>query len=129
MEGIRYIQLDSRTMRLPCPALRPTELERDGSNLARVVGRLLKESRSPKPPEDQWDSREAMESWTDYSRYALPDLKEIAWGRREADNAEYIVLKYADGLECPSWLASDGTLRILALTLPLFAPDPRNLHG
>ena len=41
MRGVRYIQLNSPAMRLPCLATRPTDLELDGTNLARVVGRLL----------------------------------------------------------------------------------------
>lgn len=128
MQGIRYIQLNSRSMRQPCPATRPAELELDGSNLARVVGRLLRGDSSPGHSEGQWGPHEAMERWTDHLRYALPDLKEIAWGRREADNAEYIVLKYDSGLECPSWLASDGTLRMLALTLPAFLPPTPGIY-
>ncbi|MCX7001966.1 MAG: ATP-binding protein, partial [bacterium] len=32
-------------------------------------------------------------------------------------------IKYKDGLEVPSWMASDGTLRLLALTIPAYVPD------
>ncbi|MBF0460838.1 MAG: AAA family ATPase [Magnetococcales bacterium] len=109
MQSIRYIQLDSPAMRLPCQATRGTELELDGSNLARVVGRLRGQS-------------DAITQWTNHLRYALPALQEIGWNRRAADNAEFLVLKYDNGLECPSWLTSDGTLRMLALTLPAFLP-------
>ncbi|MEO5339039.1 MAG: AAA family ATPase [Magnetococcus sp. MYC-9] len=112
MQGVRYIQLNSLAMRLPCPATRGTELELDGSNLARVVGRL----RSNATPDD------AVTQWTHHLRYALPSLQEIGWDRRAADNAEFLVLKYKNGLACPSWLTSDGTLRMLALTLPAFLP-------
>ncbi len=42
MQGVRYIQLDSPAMRLPCPATRGTDLELDGSNLARVLGQWKK---------------------------------------------------------------------------------------
>ena len=37
--------------------------------------------------------------------------------------SRYILIKYKGGLEVPSWLASDGTLRLLALTVPAFVPD------
>lgn len=114
-QGIRYIQLNSPAMRLPCPATRGTELELDGTNLARVVGRLRASSTQSTP-------NDAITQWTNHLRYALPSLQEIGWDRRAADNAEYLVLKYDNGLECPSWLTSDGTLRMLALTLPAFLP-------
>lgn len=110
MEGIRFIQLDSPAMRRPTPATSPAELQVDGANLARTVG-MLKRSGS-----------DALDEWVGHLRYAIEDLKSIGWAARQADNAEYLVLKYDNGLECPSWLLSDGTLRMLALTLPAFLP-------
>ena len=34
------------------------------------------------------------------------------------------MVHYRNGLEAPSWLVSDGTLRFLALTLPAYLPYP-----
>ncbi|MBK5931771.1 AAA family ATPase [Halochromatium salexigens] len=120
MQGVRYIQLNSPAMRLPCPATRPTDLELDGTNLARVVGRLLGESGGLGP---YWaETGSPVSNWAEHLRYALPDLKQIGWARRQADNAEYLMLQYDNGLEAPSWILSDGTLRMLALTLPAFLP-------
>ncbi|MCP4350030.1 MAG: AAA family ATPase [Desulfobacterales bacterium] len=113
MQSIRYIQLNSEMMRTPCPATRPLELELDGANIARVAGRLLSDNEKYK---------EAVTRWIGHLRYALPELKEIGWNKRQPDNAEYLVLKYDNGFECPAWLVSDGTLRILALTLLAFLP-------
>lgn len=124
-DGIRYLQLNSRVMRIPCPATRPLSLELDGTNLARVVGQLIKEEEVPTLPQKgltKTSGKEILQRWTDHLRYALEDLEEISWGSRKPDNAEYIVLKYKNGLECPSWLLSDGTLRMLALTLLAFLP-------
>jgi predicted ATPase len=56
-------------------------------------------------------------------RTALPDLEGIRTIEREDDKHRYLVLRYSGGLEIPSWLASDGTLRLLALTLPAYLPD------
>ena len=120
MEGLRYIQLNSPAMRDPAPATRPTELELDGTNLARVVGRLARSAAA--------DDSEALERWTSHLRYALEDLESIGWAARQADNAEYVLLRYASGLECPSWLLSDGTLRMLALTLPAFLPPAPRVY-
>ena len=123
MQGIRFIQLDSRAMREPCPATRPTELEPDGTNLARAVGLLVRRSNP-----NLFSEEDGLERWTNHLRYALEDLQSIGWATREPDNAEYVTLKYAQGLECPSWLLSDGTLRMLALTLPAFLPATARIY-
>ncbi|MEI6985743.1 MAG: AAA family ATPase, partial [Rhodospirillaceae bacterium] len=123
MHGIRYIQLNSRAMRLPCIATRSTKFDLDGTNMARVVGKLIGKNTSLPSELPQWATPGSpIDNWTEHLRYALPDLRAIGWARRLADNAEYLVLKYEDGLEVPSWLLSDGTLRMLALTLLAFMP-------
>jgi predicted ATPase len=123
MQGVRFIQLNSRAMRLPCPATRGTDLELDGTNLARAVGKLIVDA-SSETDTIRWstDTNCPVTRWADHLKYALPDLDSIGWSRRRADNAEYLILKYKNGLEAPSWLLSDGTLRMLALTLPAFLP-------
>jgi len=121
LHGIRYIQLNNRKMRRPCPATRPMELELDGTNLARVVGRLKNDTQ-------KGSTDHAIDRWTEHLRYALPDLLEICWDKRKPDNAEFIMLKYNSGLECPGWLLSDGTLRMLALTLPAFLPPSFGIY-
>lgn len=120
MQGVRYIQLNSPAMRLPCPATRPADLELDGTNLARVVGQLLGANGGLGP---YWAAKDSpVARWADHLRYALPDLVNIGWARRQADNAEYLLLSYESGLEAPSWVLSDGTLRMMALTIPAFLP-------
>jgi predicted ATPase len=111
--GVQSLSLDNRLMGSPCPpSLSATELLPDGRNLARVVGRLLKSG---------------ADEWIYHLRFALEDLDNISWKQREDDRAEYLLLRYRNGLEIPSWLASFGTLRTLALTLPAFLPaeEPR----
>jgi hypothetical protein len=125
MDGIRYIQLNSVAMRWPAAATRPVELELDGTNLPRVVGSLL---RNGTKGTVRSEGKLAIERWTAHLRYALEDLEAIEWATREADNAEYLVLRFAGGLECPSWLLSDGTLRMLALALPAFLPGAPRLY-
>lgn len=149
-QGVRYIQLNSAAMRQPAPATRPTELELDGTNLPRVVGSLLRNGPAENSlgaearysiegrysSEGRYTSggrygqkgRAAIERWTEHLRYALDDLDSIGWAARQADNAEYLLLKFKGGLECPSWLLSDGTLRMLALTLPAFLSGPPSLY-
>jgi predicted ATPase len=53
----------------------------------------------------------------------LPDLKAIKTVEREEDRHRYLVLELDNGLRVPSWLISDGTLRLLALTLLAYLPE------
>ncbi|MEI6158039.1 MAG: ATP-binding protein, partial [Atribacterota bacterium] len=64
--------------------------------------------------------------WITHLQTALPDLDTICVVEREDDRHRYLVLCYKNGLNVPSWMASDGTLRLLALTLPAYLTD---FHG
>jgi predicted ATPase len=110
--GVQVLGLAGGRMGGPCPPSAPaSELLQTGNNLIRVVGRL---------------SEERVAEWIYHLRLALEDIESISW-RRQYDGTEYLVLRYGDGVEIPSWLASFGTLRTLALTLPAFLPadEPR----
>lgn len=123
--GIRFIQLDSVAMRQPVAATRPTELELDGTNLPRVVGSIIKNGLNGASPAHH---ESAITRWTEHLRFAIEDLESIDWAARPPDNAEYLVLRFRGGLECPSWLLSDGTLRMLALTAPAFLPGSPSVY-
>lgn len=58
--------------------------------------------------------------WLDHVRTALPDIRDVESVEREEDKHRYLVLVYANGARVPSWLASDGTLRLLTLTIPAY---------
>ena len=123
--GVRFIQLDSVAMRQPVAATRPTELELDGTNLPRVVGSIIRNGTHGGPPSHH---ESAIARWTEHLRYAIDDLESIDWAARQPDNAEYLILRFRGGLECPSWLLSDGTLRMLALTAPAFLPGSPSVY-
>jgi predicted ATPase len=53
----------------------------------------------------------------------LEDIRDIDVVERDEDRHRYIVVKYVTGAEVPSWLVSDGTLRLLALTIPAYLND------
>jgi AAA domain, putative AbiEii toxin, Type IV TA system len=111
--GVQTLGLNGGSMGVPCPLSAPAgELLPTGNNLARVAGRLI---------------NAGADEWIYHLRLALEDLESISWRQREDDRAEYLTLHYRDGLKIPSWLASFGTLRTLALTLPAFLPadEPR----
>lgn len=108
--GVQRIALSAEELRRPCPPGRTREFLPDGSNMPLVVHALEK------------DHPEVLESWIAHVREALPDLQSVTTHEREEDRHRYVVLHYANGLKAPSWLASDGTLRLLALTLLAYVP-------
>ncbi len=123
MQGIRPLRLDSQAMRFPRPGTPGTGFEPNGANLARVVGQLLESQPPSSGSRPRWATADSpVGRWAEHLRSALPDLAAIGWARRETDNAEYLLLKDQDGLDRPSWVLSDGTLRLLGLTLPAVLP-------
>ena len=58
--------------------------------------------------------------WLEHIRTALEDVSDIRTIEREDDKHRYLVVNYANGASVPSWLVSDGTLRLLALTIPAY---------
>ena len=115
-EGAQRIALSGQAMRWPSPPGQPRTYLPDGSNLPWVVHDL------------EENARERLEDWTRHVREALPDLQSITTRERIEDRHRYLVLKYRTGLEAPSWLVSDGTLRLLALTLLAYLPDLSGIY-
>lgn len=116
LEGIQRIALVSEAMRRPSPPGRPYGYLPDGSNLPWVVYALEKEH------------PDRLKEWVQHVREALPDLESITTREREEDRHRYLILRYKSGLEAPSWLVSDGTLRLLALTLLAYLPDLSGIY-
>lgn len=110
-------------MSRPCPPLEPDEFLEDGRNLARVAAQLL----NPRANDLKFDLKQAKADWLYHLRLALPDLRDITWAQRPDDRAEYLRLHYEGGLVCPSWSLSEGTLRMLGLTLLAFLPSRRGI--
>ncbi len=113
-EGAQQLLLNSLVLRKASAPGQGTGFKPDGSNLPWVVSALEK------------DHPKVLQSWVSHLQTALPDLEAIRTVERPDDKHRYLMLNYAGGLEVPSWMASDGTLRLLALTLPAYLP---NLSG
>ncbi len=113
-EGVRRMALSGEAMRRPAPPTRKAGYLPDGSNMPYVVHRLEEEA------------PERFCRWLDHVREALPDIERIATEERAEDRHRYLVIHYTSGLSAPSWLVSDGTLRMLALTLLAYAPDAKD---
>ncbi len=110
--GVQCLQLDSRKLR---QASKPngddgSRLADDGGNLPRVLEKL-------KANPVEW------ERWLDYVRLVLPKLEEIKIVHREDDRHAYLMVRHA-GVEVPSWGVSEGTLRLLALTVIAYLRAP-----
>ena len=113
-DGVQQLVLNSLRIKSPSPPTRVDGFLSDGSNLPWVVARLRRQH--PK----------RYSAWIDHLQTALPDLIDISTVERSEDKHCYMVYNYAGDYKVPSWLVSDGTLRLTALTLTAYLPD---LHG
>jgi len=107
-KGIQQFMLNGLLIRQACPPGFKRGFKPDGSNLPWVIEQLKK------------DSPEMYGRWVEHLQTALPDITGMRTVVREDDKHRYLMLKYGDGLEVPSWMISDGTLRLLALTVPAY---------
>jgi len=116
VEGVQSIVLNSLLIRWPSPPGQVAGFKPDGSNLAWVVSKL------------KADSPDRFRDWITHLQTALPDLKDIEYIERPEDKHRYMILRYQGDLRIPSWTASDGTLRLMALTLPAYLSDPEGVY-
>ena len=109
--GVRPVVLDLNHLRKPSPPATTDQSDMSGSYLARSVAQLR--------------SRNAGDftDWLAHVRMVLPDVKDIRTTVLEADRHRYVVVDYENGFSVPSWMLSDGTLRLLALTILAYLPD------
>jgi predicted ATPase len=114
--GVQQVILNSLLMRKASPPVKARSFEPDGSNLPWVIAEL--ERTDP----------EQITLWIAHLQTALPDLVGIRTVEREDDRHKYLMLRYSGGFEVPSWMASDGTLRMLALTLPAYLPSFKGIY-
>ncbi len=115
-EGVQQFVLNSQVIRLASPPGQVRGFKPDGSNLPWVVENLQK------------GSPERFRDWIAHVQTALPDIVDIRTVIREDDRHRYLMICYRGGIEVPSWVASDGTLRLLALTLPAYLTDFRGVY-
>lgn len=115
--GVQKLFLDGRRLRqASSPNYRRTTFVPDGSNLPWTVQRL----REVDPGKFQ--------DWLDHVRTALREIEDIRVVEREDDRHAYLMLRHTTGVEVPSWTASDGTLRLLALTLTAYLPHGERIY-
>ncbi len=110
LNHIQILQLNSVLMRQPSPADAPRIFQADGSNLPVMVAEL------------ETKHNQRFQWWVGHLQTILPDLKTIEVAERPEDRSKYLVAVYNTALKVPAWLLSDGTLRLLALTLIAYLP-------
>ncbi len=115
--SIKPFFLDSLRMReASSPARGQDGIARDGSNLPWVIRKL--EEKDPA----------SYREWLSHVQTTLSELEHVGVVEREDDRHAYLRLRYRTGVEVPSWAASDGTLRLLALTLPAYLPSSDEVY-
>jgi len=102
--------LSGEHMRLPCSFARQRGFREDGSNLPWVLHRL-----------QQNPARFAQ--WLAHLQEALPEVRSFSTVFNEEDDRRYLTAHTTDDVALPSWLLSDGTLRLLALTMLAYLED------
>jgi predicted ATPase len=112
-EGVQLLILDSLKIRQPSPPGQSKQFKPDGSNLPWVIDDLKKDVKR-------------FNQWLDHIKTALPDIEDIVIVERPEDKHKYLCVNYSNGGKIPSWLVSDGTLRLFALTIPAYL---RSLKG
>ena len=114
--GVQRFVLNSLAIRQASPPTRVAGFLSDGSNLPWVIARLRREN------------EERYRDWIAHLRTALADLVDIMPLERPEDRHCYMIYEYAGGLKVPSWMVSDGTLRLTALTLPAYLDNLQGLY-
>ncbi|SRR6266404_4670904 len=108
--GVRPFALESAELRKASRREKGKILRWDGSGLPWLI-RDLQESHPG-----------VFQNWLAHVRMAIPTLEDIRVSLREDEGTAFLVLRYSDGLEAPSWVVSDGTLQLIALTALGYVP-------
>lgn len=114
VNGTQQIMLNSTALRQSSRPGLGLLFQPDGSNLPWVIDDLRN------------TNIDLFRQWIEQLQTALSDIVDIQTTIMPDTRHRYLQIIYRDGLKVPSWTASDGTLRMLALTLPAFLPD---FHG
>ena len=114
------LQLDPTSLRRPASLDGREDLERDGSNLAAALARLQRETRSDDGPRG-----DLAELSLDLAR-VVPDVLGVRVDRDDSRREWQVLVQTRSG-EFNARVASDGTLRVLALLVALYDTRRRGL--
>jgi predicted ATPase len=114
-ENLQPINIESDAINKAGKEGRAGIVSRDGSNLPWIIDSLKK-----KYPD-------RYKRWLQHVRAALPEIKSIKSVTREDYGDKFLKIKYQAGHEVKQWMVSDGTLRILLLTIIPYDLDLQGL--
>ncbi len=112
IDGAQSLILNSLLMRRPSSPGQPRGFHSDGSNLPWAIEDFKKKDKNK------------FERWMDHIRTALPEIRTVETVERPEDKHRYLQVIDEKGIKIPSWVLSDGTLRLLALTLVAYIDQP-----
>ncbi len=117
-DGITHLALEPRVLRASSPPGRSSTLGREGANLPRLVREL--QNRDPV----------LFNEWVAQLRDVVKGLADFSVWEREEDKHAILQATFSGShpQPVPSWLLSDGTLRLMALTALSYAGRP-DQHG
>lgn len=110
-----FLNPDWEEMRFACPPGQPKTITSDGRNAPWLALELKREGAPDGAAADYRSERYA--DWIAHVQTALPQVTDIEVREREDDHHAYFVVSYKGDFKVPSPSLSDGTLRILTLTL------------
>jgi predicted ATPase len=115
--GIRTLQLEAPELRSASAPGSPAKMALDGSNLPHVVSAFMQ--RDPI----------LFDQWVQHVGTAIEGLESIRVREREEDRHLVLEARFRGQHReaVPSWLLSDGTLRLMALTLLSYAATEEDL--
>ncbi len=115
-EKVQLLQLNPVAMRQPCPPDVPKNFQPDGSNLPMMV-RLFREH----------EMKIRFREWLGHLKVVLPDLEDVTVEEFPHNHFLYLQVRFGTNLIVPQWLLSDGTLRLMALTLLPYVMDAESV--
>lgn len=116
IDGTQKLMLNSLALRQSSRPGQGRLFKPDGSNLPWVIESLRN------------DDPSRYRQWIEQLQTALPDIDDVVTVELPDTRHRFLQIVYRGGLKVPSWTASDGTLRMLALTLPAYLTNFEGIY-
>lgn len=116
IDGTQKLMLNSLALRQSSRPGQGRLFKPDGSNLPWVIESLRN------------DDTSRYRQWIEQLQTALPDIDDVVTVELPDTRHRFLQIVYRGGLKVPSWTASDGTLRMLALTLPAYLTNFEGIY-
>ena len=116
INGTQKLMLNSLALRQSSRPGQGRLFKPDGSNLPWVIEGLRNDD----------DARYRL--WIEQLQTALPDIEDVLTVELPDTRHRFLQVVYRGGLKVPSWMVSDGTLRMLALTLPAYLTNFEGIY-